>query len=186
MPVAESGEETYGAENQDVKSDPVSLYQCPLFSVIFLIVLGISVGGKRSIFIKTYLKLLVFYEKKNQNSSRSSLLVFFQLCCCQQREEHKFLSLHLEPKHHLPTSPPLLLAKQSDGKSALKKKLFLYIYLASFVAQLVKNLPAMQETWVRSLGWEETLGERKGYPFQYSGLENSMDCTVHGVIKSWT
>ena len=29
-------------------------------------------------------------------------------------------------------------------------------------------------------------GEEKGYPFQYSGLENSMDCTVHGVTKSWT
>ena len=29
-------------------------------------------------------------------------------------------------------------------------------------------------------------GEGKGYPLQYSGLENSMDCTVHGVAKSWT
>ena len=29
-------------------------------------------------------------------------------------------------------------------------------------------------------------GERKGYPLQYSGLENSMDCIVHGVAKSWT
>ena len=28
--------------------------------------------------------------------------------------------------------------------------------------------------------------ERKGYPLQYSGLENSMDCIVHGVAKSWT
>ena len=28
---------------------------------------------------------------------------------------------------------------------------------ASLVAQLVKNLPAMQETWVRSLGWEDPL-----------------------------
>ena len=28
---------------------------------------------------------------------------------------------------------------------------------ASLVAQLVKNLPAVQETWVRSLGWEDTL-----------------------------
>ena len=28
-------------------------------------------------------------------------------------------------------------------------------------------------------------GEGKGYPFQYSGLENSMDCVVHGVAKSW-
>ena len=28
---------------------------------------------------------------------------------------------------------------------------------ASLVAQLVKNLPAVQETWVRSLGWEDSL-----------------------------
>ena len=29
-------------------------------------------------------------------------------------------------------------------------------------------------------------GEGKGYPLQCSGLENSMDCPVHGVTKSWT
>ena len=29
-------------------------------------------------------------------------------------------------------------------------------------------------------------GEGKGYLLQYSDLENSMDCTVHGVAKSWT
>ena len=29
-------------------------------------------------------------------------------------------------------------------------------------------------------------GEGKGYPVQYSGLENSMDCTVHGVAMSQT
>ena len=29
-------------------------------------------------------------------------------------------------------------------------------------------------------------GEGKGYPFQYSGLENSMDCIVRGVTKSRT
>ena len=29
-------------------------------------------------------------------------------------------------------------------------------------------------------------GEGKGYPLQYSGLENSMDCIVHGVAKSLT
>ena len=28
-------------------------------------------------------------------------------------------------------------------------------------------------------------GEGKGYPPQYSGLESSMDCIVHGVAKSW-
>ena len=49
---------------------------------------------------------------------------------------------------------------------------------ASLVAQLVKNLPAVWEAWVRSLG----LG--KGYSLQYSGLENSMDCIVHGVQRA--
>ena len=29
-------------------------------------------------------------------------------------------------------------------------------------------------------------GVRKGYPLQYCGLENSMDCIVHGVANSWT
>ena len=88
-----------------------------------------------------------------------------------------------------------------------------------------KNPPAMQETPVQFLGWEDPLekgrwptpiclgfpcgsagkesacnvgdlgsipglgrspGEGKGYPLQYSGLENSMDCIVHGVAKSQT
>ena len=31
------------------------------------------------------------------------------------------------------------------------------IYRASLVAQIVKTLPAMQETWVRSLNWEDPL-----------------------------
>ena len=29
-------------------------------------------------------------------------------------------------------------------------------------------------------------GEGKGYPLQNSGLDNYMDCIVHGVPKSWT
>ena len=28
--------------------------------------------------------------------------------------------------------------------------------------------------------------EGKDYPLQYSGLENSMDCIIYGVAKSWT
>ena len=35
-------------------------------------------------------------------------------------------------------------------------------------------------------GLERSPEEGKGYPLQYSGLENSMDCIVHGVAKSWT
>ena len=54
---------------------------------------------------------------------------------------------------------------------------------ASLVAQLVKNPPAMRETWVPSLGWEGSPGEGNGDPIQHSGLENSMDYIVCGVAK---
>ena len=59
------------------------------------------------------------------------------------------------------------------------------------MAQLVKNLPATQETWTefyrRPNGFDPWVGkEGKGYPLQYFGLENSMDCLVHGVAKSRT
>jgi len=36
------------------------------------------------------------------------------------------------------------------------------------VAQLVKNPPVMQETWVRSLGREDPLEKGIGYPLEYS------------------
>ena len=35
-------------------------------------------------------------------------------------------------------------------------------------------------------GWGRSPGEGIGYPLQYSGLENSMDCIAHGVAKSQT
>ena len=57
---------------------------------------------------------------------------------------------------------------------------------ASLVAQPVKNLPAIWETWLRSLSWEDPLKKEKGYPLQYSGLVNSKDCITHGVTKSQT
>ena len=52
------------------------------------------------------------------------------------------------------------------------------------MAQMVKNLPTMWETF--ALG--RAPGEGNGNPHQYSCLENSMDwlATVHGVAKSWT
>ena len=94
----------------------------------------------------------------------------------------------------------------------------------SLIAQLVKNLPAIQETLVQFLGLEDqwrgdrlpttvfldfpcglaskesasfegdqgsipglgrSPGEEKGYPLQCYGQENSMDCIVHEVAKSW-
>ena len=55
---------------------------------------------------------------------------------------------------------------------------------ASLEAQLGKNPPAMQETPVRSLGWEDPL--EKGKATHSSILENSMDCIVHRLAKSRT
>ena len=54
---------------------------------------------------------------------------------------------------------------------------------------MVKNLPEMQETWIPSLGLEESLEKGMAPPFQYSCLENPMDrgvwqATVRGVAKS--
>ena len=56
---------------------------------------------------------------------------------------------------------------------------------ATLVAQLVKNLPAMQETWARSLGWEAPLEKGKGT--HSSILAWTIPWTaVHGVTKSQT
>ena len=50
----------------------------------------------------------------------------------------------------------------------------------------VKNLSAYAGNVGLILGSGRSLAEGKGYPFQYSGLENSMDYIVHGVAKSRT
>ena len=70
------------------------------------------------------------------------------------------------------------------GRSSGEGIGYLLLYsLASLVAQLVKNPPAMQETWVRSrVG--KIPGEGKGCPLQYSGLENSMDYSPWGHNES--
>ena len=58
---------------------------------------------------------------------------------------------------------------------------------ASLVAQLVKNPPAVWDTWVRSLGWEDSL--QKGKATHSSILAWRIPWTVysfHGVAKSRT
>ena len=45
----------------------------------------------------------------------------------------------------------------------------------SLVAQKLKHLPGMRETWVRSLGRDRSPGEGNGNPLQYSYLENPME-----------
>ena len=59
------------------------------------------------------------------------------------------------------------------------------------MAQTVKNMPAMWETWVRSLGWEDPLEESMATHSSILTWKIPMDraawwATVHGVAKSWT
>ena len=46
---------------------------------------------------------------------------------------------------------------------------------ASLVAQIVKNLPAMRETWVQSLGWEDPLEEGMAIPSNILAWRIPMD-----------
>ena len=65
------------------------------------------------------------------------------------------------------------------------------MWWASLVAQMVKNLPAMQETWVSILGSGRSPREGSGNPLQYSCWGNPRDrgaygFPVHGLAKSQT
>ena len=56
---------------------------------------------------------------------------------------------------------------------------------------MVKNLPAVQETWVQSLGWEDPLEEGRATHSSILAWRTPMDrgawpATVHGVAKSQT
>ena len=62
---------------------------------------------------------------------------------------------------------------------------------ASLVAQMVKNLPAMQETWFQSLGWEDPLEQGKATHSNILAWRIPMDrgawwAAVHGVANSQT
>ena len=54
---------------------------------------------------------------------------------------------------------------------------------ASLVAQLVKKSACNVGDLGSIPGLERSPGERKGYPLQCSGLENSRDCIVHGLQR---
>ena len=59
------------------------------------------------------------------------------------------------------------------------------------MAQTVKNLLAMQETWVQSLGWEDPLEEGMATDSSILAWRIFMDrgawwATVHRVTQSWT
>ena len=82
----------------------------------------------------------------------------------------------------------------NGGKHSLhvfENMFYIHHVRASLVAQMAKNLSAVWETWVPSLGWDDLSREGTGNPLQYSCLENPMDIwawqatgyIVHGAVE---
>ena len=57
---------------------------------------------------------------------------------------------------------------------------YIYIFGVSLVAQRLKHLPAMQETWVQSLGQEDPLEKEMATHSSILFLENPTDCSLSG------
>ena len=100
--------------------------------------------------------------------------------------QHKFSSVGTESLCNAgdPGSIPGLGRSAGEGIGYL-----LQYSWASLVAQVVKNLPAMQETWVRSLGWKDPLEEGMATHSSILAWRIPMDrgawqAAVHGVAKS--
>ena len=91
--------------------------------------------------------------------------------------------------------PAIELRKRKDFKTTRSSEIYIQTQIAyksnsgnsnftfSLITQLVKNPPAVQETPVRFLDWEDTM--EKGKATQYSGLENSMDMGSQRVWHDW-
>ena len=83
------------------------------------------------------------------------------------------------PKNHLTTL---------SGPNTIS--VFLQYLRASLVVQMVKNLPSIPETQVRSLSWEDSLEKGMAHSsilaWRSPWTEESSGLQIHGVTKSWT
>ena len=91
-------------------------------------------------------------------------------------------SVDSQPLDHQGGPRPFWLKVDTKSWTQLSDFHFHWAYL---VAQLVKNLPTIWETWVWYLGWEDPL--EKGKATHSSILAWRIPwTTVHGVTESWT
>ena len=107
------------------------------------------------------------------------------------------IAIKLQPTTSILTSPRSQNSLWSDHRRRLRIDQWLPLSLfwfhiqlraASLVAQLVKNLPAMQETWVQSLGWEDSLEKGKDthslfWPVEFHGLYSPWGCKESDTIE---
>ena len=88
-------------------------------------------------------------------------------------------------------SSGVLITGLPGSPSPWFRREFFRRHWASLMAQMVKNLPAMWETWVQSLGWEDPLEEGMATHSSILAWRIPVDrgawwATVHGVTKSRT
>ena len=104
----------------------------------------------------------------------------FNHIICMEHMLHVQLCLTLcDP---MDCSPPWFHITSTDKE---KSSSIFILVMASFMAQLVKNLPAMQETWVQSVGWEDP--QEKGKDIHSNILSWRIPwTTVLGIAKSQT
>ena len=98
--------------------------------------------------------IYVNYAKKKKNSTSSSwqLKTHWSLL-----EDARHWAVMVEWLRHWTRNPMGFARAGSNPTHSI-------LLWASLVGQLVKNPPAMWETWVQSLDWEDPLDERKGLP----------------------
>ena len=135
-------------------------------------------------YTSVYLKLLVY---------SSPLLASF----CKGPDSKQFMLCKL-PRLHRSYSSLLSyqerIHRQWQWVECVPIKVYFYLWLSFaslLVTQTVKNPPAMQETWYRSLGWEDPLEEGM---VTYSSIpawritvdRGAWQATVHGVAKNQT
>ena len=87
------------------------------------------------------------------------------------------------------TDLPLELLGKKNNPMDIFILVQLDLYWASFIAQLVKNVPAMQETWVQSLGQEDPMEKEMAthssiLAWRIPWTEEPGGATVHGTMKS--
>ena len=146
------------------------------------------------------------------NFSSSSKFCFFSCCCCccffkKGKEEKKEGRVSLLESDATPTSEIFsvnqflpfsdlrvteVVLMGTPVHMQLNTEIWIHPNgeMGSLVTQMVKNLPAMQETWVLSLGWEdpwrrEWLPTPVFLPGEFHG-QRSLWTTAHGVTKSRT
>ena len=121
---------------------------------------------------------------KLKDNFTTTILTSIQLIkvCFHHHRSFPDSSVGKEPACDAGDPIPFLGWKDPQRKDRLPTPVFLGFHYASAGKESACN--------VGDLGSIPGLGrsprEGKGYALQYSGLENSMDCTVHGVTKSQT